>query len=114
MSSTELYGDDMHLTSIEADGVCIATPTGSTAYNLAAGGSLCHPEIPAMLVRITSKYTISRSCSLLILFLSGLADMRTQSNLQALDLARLDGLTCWRPLRCSHDGVGVFRRASED
>lgn len=54
MSSTELYADDMHLTSIEADGVCIATPTGSTAYNLAAGGSLCHPEIPAMLVRFTS------------------------------------------------------------
>lgn len=50
MSATELYGDDMHLTSIQADGVCIATPTGSTAYNLAAGGSLCHPEIPGMLV----------------------------------------------------------------
>ncbi|RPB17634.1 ATP-NAD kinase [Morchella conica CCBAS932] len=50
MSATELYGDDMHLTTVQADGVCIATPTGSTAYNLAAGGSLCYPEIPAMLV----------------------------------------------------------------
>lgn len=50
MSSTELYGDDEHLTSILADGICIATPTGSTAYSLAAGGSLCHPEIPSMLV----------------------------------------------------------------
>ncbi|KAF8449729.1 ATP-NAD kinase-like domain-containing protein [Kalaharituber pfeilii] len=50
MSSTELYGDDEHLTSILADGICISTPTGSTAYSLAAGGSLCHPEIPSMLV----------------------------------------------------------------
>lgn len=61
MSSTELYGDDMHLTSIEADGVCIATPTGSTAYNLAAGGSLCHPEIPAMLVGTTSLPGVSKT-----------------------------------------------------
>ncbi|KAI5811107.1 ATP-NAD kinase-like domain-containing protein [Peziza echinospora] len=50
MSSTELYGDDEHLSSILADGICISTPTGSTAYSLAAGGSLCHPEIPSMLV----------------------------------------------------------------
>lgn len=50
MSSTELFGDDEHLTTVLADGICIATPTGSTAYSLAAGGSLCHPEIPAMLV----------------------------------------------------------------
>ncbi|KAF8451864.1 ATP-NAD kinase-like domain-containing protein [Terfezia claveryi] len=50
MSSTELFGDNEHLTSILADGICISTPTGSTAYSLAAGGSLCHPEIPSMLV----------------------------------------------------------------
>jgi NAD kinase len=45
MSTLELFGDDDHFTTLMADGVCIATPTGSTAYNLAAGGSLCHPGI---------------------------------------------------------------------
>lgn len=88
----------MHLTSIEADGVCIATPTGSTAYNLAAGGSLCHPEIPAMLVGTTSNVPVFRTSSLLIVILLGLANMRTQSNLQTLDPAGLDGPARWCPL----------------
>lgn len=59
MSSTELYGDDEHLTSIAADGVVISTPTGSTAYSLSAGGSLCHPEIPAILVSPICPHTLS-------------------------------------------------------
>ncbi|KAI5807133.1 ATP-NAD kinase-like domain-containing protein [Geopyxis carbonaria] len=59
MSTTELYGDDMFLTSIAADGVCIATPTGSTAYNLAAGGSLCHPELPGMLVSVICAHSLT-------------------------------------------------------
>jgi NAD+ kinase len=43
LSTIEVFGDDEHFTTVLADGICIATPTGSTAYNLAAGGSLCHP-----------------------------------------------------------------------
>ncbi|ATY58309.1 NAD+ kinase [Cordyceps militaris CM01] len=59
MSSTELFGDDEHFTSILADGICVSTPTGSTAYNLAAGGSLCHPENPVMLVTSVCAHTLS-------------------------------------------------------
>ncbi|CAG8977295.1 hypothetical protein HYALB_00012580 [Hymenoscyphus albidus] len=59
MSSTEIFGDDEHFTSIQADGVCVATPTGSTAYNLAAGGSLCHPENPVILVTAVCAHTLS-------------------------------------------------------
>ena len=59
MSSTELFGDDEHLTSIAADGVVISTPTGSTAYSLSAGGPLCHPEIPAILISPICPHTLS-------------------------------------------------------
>ena len=59
LSNMELFGDDEHLTSILADGICVSTPTGSTAYNLAAGGSLCHPENPIMLVTAIAPHTLS-------------------------------------------------------
>ncbi|CAI7633649.1 unnamed protein product [Penicillium palitans] len=59
MSQIELFGDDEHFTTLLADGICIATPTGSTAYNLAAGGSLSHPENPVILVTAICAHTLS-------------------------------------------------------
>ncbi|KAL2197396.1 ATP-NAD kinase-like domain-containing protein [Corynascus similis CBS 632.67] len=59
MSNVDIFGDDEHFTSVSADGVCVSTPTGSTAYNLAAGGSLCHPENPVMLVTSICAHTLS-------------------------------------------------------
>ncbi|CAN8095836.1 unnamed protein product [Discula destructiva] len=59
MSFCEIFGDDEHFTSVLADGICVSTPTGSTAYNLAAGGSLCHPENPVMLVTAVCAHTLS-------------------------------------------------------
>lgn len=59
MSSIELFGGDEHFTTLQADGVCIATPTGSTAYNMAAGGSLSHPDNPVILITAICAHTLS-------------------------------------------------------
>jgi len=39
--------DAEHIADIPADGICIATPTGSTAYFLSAGGSIISPRVDA-------------------------------------------------------------------
>ncbi len=42
--------DGLFVSSFRADGIIVSSPTGSTAYNLAAGGPILHPKLPALVV----------------------------------------------------------------
>lgn len=46
----EVYSQNNLVSDLKADGLIISTATGSTAYNLAAGGPILHPETPAFVI----------------------------------------------------------------
>lgn len=45
-----IFENQQTICEIKADGVIAASPTGSTAYNLAAGGPILHPEMKSLVV----------------------------------------------------------------
>ena len=59
LSNVDILCDSQYLTTVQGDGVIIATPTGSTAYSLAAGGSMVHPSVPAILLTPICAHTLS-------------------------------------------------------
>ncbi len=54
-----IHVDDLYLNTFEADGIIVATPNGSTAYSLAAGGPIVTPSLNAFVLTPVSPHTIS-------------------------------------------------------
>jgi NAD+ kinase len=54
-----LHVDGLYLNTFSADGIIISTPSGSTAYSLAAGGPILSPELQAVVITPISPHTIS-------------------------------------------------------
>ncbi|MGH8020665.1 MAG: NAD(+)/NADH kinase [Opitutaceae bacterium] len=55
----EVYADDELVTEFFCDGLIFSTPTGSTAYNLSAGGPLIHPSAEAIALTPICPHTLS-------------------------------------------------------
>ncbi len=45
-----------------SDGIILSTPTGSTAYNLAAGGPIAEPTLESIILTPISQYAMSSRC----------------------------------------------------
>ena len=95
----EVYGDKVLICNIFGDGVIMATPTGSTAYSLSAGGPIVEPTAENIIMTPISAHTI-------------------QAKAMVLDKSRLIDVTVPRQSRktayLSVDGGKAFKLFSGD
>ena len=59
LTNLEAFCDGAFLTRVQGDGLIVSTPSGSTAYNLAAGGSMVHPSVPAIIFTPICPHSLS-------------------------------------------------------
>ena len=89
MIDLSVYVGDEFVTRVRADGLIIATPTGSTAYNLSAGGPIVQPSVDAMLITPIAPHTLANRP----IVIPGSSTVRVEPNMAERDevVLTLDG-----------------------
>ncbi|KAG8388979.1 hypothetical protein BUALT_Bualt02G0181500 [Buddleja alternifolia] len=59
LTNLECYCDNSFVTLVQGDGLILSTTSGSTAYSLAAGGSMVHPQVPGILFTPICPHSLS-------------------------------------------------------
>ena len=95
--------------SYRADGLIIATPTGSTAYNLAAGGPALFPEMPAMVINPICPFTLASRP--LVLPASARVEVTVDETRRSAAMLTIDGQ---ETLALEMGDSVQFRRAERD
>jgi NAD+ kinase len=106
MVSILVKAGDQMVAQFSADGVIVATPTGSTAYNLAANGPILAPDIDGMIItavcphQLTVRPLVVRGDAKLTLSIEGIPEQiyLTVDGQEAIELKLGDELHCCRSL----------------
>jgi NAD+ kinase len=108
----ELYVDRAFVASYRADGMIVATPTGSTAYSLSAGGPVVMPTVKAFVVTPVAPHSLTHrplivpdSAVIEILLRSEEVAYLSLDGQPGLDLCDGDRVRC----RLSEHKVSLFR-----
>jgi len=99
--------DGEFMMRVKADGLIIASPTGTTAYNLSAGGPIVHPRVDGLTITPIAPHTLTNRP----VVVPGSSDIRIQPLMQddqAEVFATFDGQAL---LRLKNDHVVSVRRA---
>ncbi len=59
LANIDTFIDNHYLTTYRADGLIVATPTGSTAYSVAAGGPIIHPKVASIILTPICPFTLT-------------------------------------------------------
>ncbi len=59
LSNLDIYVNEYLITTVQGDGLIISTPTGSTAYAMAAGASMSHPSVPCIIIAPICPHSLS-------------------------------------------------------
>ena len=59
MVEMDTFIDDKYLATFEGDGIIVATPTGSTAYSLSAGGPIIYPQMSGIVITPLCPHTLT-------------------------------------------------------
>jgi len=93
-----IHVDGAYLNTFSADGVIISTPSGSTAYSLAAGGPILTPDLKALVITPICPHTISNRPIVLM----------PKQDIQ------LQYISEYEPIEVTYDGFAHFQIATGD
>ncbi len=117
LNTYELFVDGAFVTNYRADGMIVATPTGSTAYSLSAGGPVVMPTVNAFVITPVAPHSLTHRP--LVVPDSAMVEILLRSDEEVaylsmdgqpgLDLRDGDRVRCWR----SEHKVSLFRTSTD-